>query len=126
MWLTEAEPGAVIVEDGGAGVGRMRGDAVGHHHFAHHQRAVLALAVGIDGDGLEHAIRTLAFSLHGRAAVEAPERKLFQRRKAVVFLDLRLATKIWHRSISVKPNILELILCHCDPLAISIPSSTHA
>jgi hypothetical protein len=47
IFLLEAEPGARIVEDGGAGVGRVRGDAVGHHDLAHHQHAVDAGAVRV-------------------------------------------------------------------------------
>jgi len=50
IFLLEAEPGAFIVEDGGARIGRMRGDAIGHHDFAHHQGAVEAGAVGKDRD----------------------------------------------------------------------------
>ena len=72
VFLLEAEPGAGIVEDGGALVGRVRGDAVRHHDFAHHQRAVGARAVRIDRDRLQHAIRAAAFRLHGRASRRNP------------------------------------------------------
>ena len=50
--------------------------------------------------------------LQGRAAVEAPQRKLLQGRKGVVLLDLCLATQVWHRLVTVEPNVLELVLCH--------------
>ena len=46
VFLLEAEPGAFIVEDGGALVRGVRGLAVGHHDFAHHQRAVFRAASG--------------------------------------------------------------------------------
>ena len=81
VFLLEAEPGACVVEDGGALVRGVRGLAVGHHDFAHHQRAVVARGVRIDRDRLQHAIRAVAFGLHGRRAVKAPQRKLFQRRE---------------------------------------------
>ena len=113
--LLEAEPGALVVEDGRALVRRMRRHAVRHHDLAQHEHAVLALAVGKDADRLQHAVRAAAFGLHGRAAVEAPQRQLLQRRKRVVFLDLRLAAEIGHRGVAVEPDVLELILCHCRP-----------
>ena len=94
----------------------MRGLAVGHHDFAHHQHAVLALAVRIDRDRLEHAVGAAAFGLHGRAAVEAPQRKLLQRREAVEFLDLRLAAQVGDGRVPVEPDVFELVLCHCSPL----------
>ena len=81
IFLLEAEPCAFVVENGGALVRGVRGLAIGHHDFAHHQRAVGARAVRINRDRLQHAIGTMAFGLHGRASVEAPQRKLFQRRK---------------------------------------------
>src|SRR5579871_1192016 len=90
----------------------MRGLAVRHHHFAHHQHAVGALRVGIDRDRLQHAIRAPALGLIGRAAVEAPVRELFERRKRVELLDLRLAAQIWYWGIPIEPNILESILSH--------------
>src|SRR5882724_13412258 len=81
IFLLIAEPGALVVENGGTLVRGVRGLAVGHHDFAHHQRAIGARGVRIDGDRLEHAIRIMALGLHGRASVEAPQRKLFERRK---------------------------------------------
>src|ERR1700722_12742971 len=81
IFLLKAEPGAGIVEDGGALVGGMRGLAVGHHHFAHYQNAVGARAIRKHSDRFENAIRAFPFGLHGRASIEAPQRKLLQRRK---------------------------------------------
>ena len=94
----------------------MRRHAVRHHDLAQHERAVRARGVGNDADRLQDAVRAAAFGLHGRAAVEAPERQLLERRKLVVFLDLRLAAQIGHRGVSVEPDVLELILCHAGPL----------
>src|SRR5579872_3209842 len=112
IFLLEAEPGAFVVQNGGALVGGMRGLAVGHHHFAYHEHAVGARAIRIDRNGLEYAIRIVAFSLQCRGAVEAPEWKLVQRRKRSEFLDLRFAAQIRRRRVSVEPNILELVLGH--------------
>src|SRR5579863_4631431 len=58
----------------------------------------------------------MPFRLHGRAAVEPPQRQLFERRETVEILELRLATKIWRRLIAVEPNILKLVLRHFNPL----------
>ena len=112
VFLLEAEPGAFIVEDGRALVRGVRGLSVRHHDFAHDKRAVLARSIRIDGDRLQHAIGAVAFGLHGRRAVKTPQRKLFQRRKLVEFLDLCLAAQIGCRRIPVEPDILELILGH--------------
>jgi hypothetical protein len=110
--LLEAEPGALVVQDGGAAVRRMRRDAVRHHHFAHHQRAVGAGGIGIDRDRLEHAVRRVALGLHGRRTVEAPQRQLVERRELVELLDLRLAAQIGDGRIAVQPDVLELELRH--------------
>jgi hypothetical protein len=109
--LLEAEPRAGIVEDGCPHVRRMRA-AVGHHDLAQHEEAVAARAVRIDRHGLEHAIRAMPFGLLGRAAVKAPQRKLLKRRQRIVVLELRLATQVRHRLVTVEPNVLELVLCH--------------
>src|SRR3984957_20636015 len=111
--LFESEPGAGVVEDGGALVRGMRGLAVRHHDFAHHQRAILALAVRIDGDRLENAVRASALGLHCGTAIEAPERQLLQGRKSVELLDLRLSAQVGRRGIPIKPDVLELVLGHC-------------
>ena len=115
--LLEAEPGAGIVENGGALVRRVRGDAVGHHHFAHHEDAVRARAVRKDRNRLQYAIRGVALGLHRRAAVEAPQRKLIQRREVLECLDLRLATQARHRSVAIEPDVLELVLRHGRPFS---------
>ena len=114
VFLLEAEPGARVVEDGRALVRRVRRLAVGHHHFAHHEHAVLALAVGINRDRLQHAVGAVAFGLHRRAAVEAPQRKLIQRREAVELFDLRLAAQVRDGRVAVQPDVFELVLCHCN------------
>ena len=57
------------------------GAAVGHHDFAHHEDAVVARAIRINRDRLEHAVGAVPFGLLGRAAVKAPQRKLLKRRK---------------------------------------------
>ena len=83
VFLLEAEPGALVVEDGRALVRRVRRLAVGHHDLAQHEGAVRALGVGEDADRLQHAVRAAALGLHGRAAVEAPQRQLLEDRKVV-------------------------------------------
>ena len=112
IFLLEAEPGAVIVEDGCPLVRWVWRLAVRHHDFAHHQHAVLARAVRENADRLEHAVRTLSFRLHGRASVKAPQRKLFEGRKTVVLLDLGFSAKTWDWRVPVEPYVLELIFCH--------------
>ncbi len=112
IFLLEAEPGAGVVENGGALVGRMRGLAVGHHDFAHHEDAIGARPVREDGDRLQHAIGAVAFGLLGGRTIEAPERKLLERRERREFLDLGFAAQIRSRRISVEPDVLELILGH--------------
>ena len=115
VFLLEAEPCVFIVEDGRAAVGFMRGDAVRHHDFAHDESAVRTGRVRIDGDGLQHAIRAAAFGLHRRRTVEAPKRKLIERRKCVEFLDLRFTAQVRYWGISVEPDVLELKLRHYAP-----------
>ena len=86
--------------------------AVRHHDFAHHQHAVYARGVRIDGDGLEHAIRVVAFRLHGRTAVKTPQRQLLERRKRVELLELSLATQVRRRRVTVEPDVFEFVFCH--------------
>src|SRR5262249_42861857 len=112
VFLLEAEPCVFVLENGRAAVGSMRRDAVRHHDFAHDENAVGASRIRIKGDGLQYAIGAAAFGLHRGRAVEAPKRKLFERRKVCEFLDLRLTTQVWYRSVAVEPNILELVFCH--------------
>jgi hypothetical protein len=91
--------------------------AVGHHDFAHHEHAVGARGVGIDGNRFQHAIGTVALSLHGGGAVEAPQWELPQGRKGGEFLNLGFAAQIRCRRVSVEPDVLEPIFRH---LALSI------
>ena len=72
----------------------MRRLAVRHHDFAKHEHAVGARGIGEDGDRLQNAIRAVALGLHGRAAVEAPQRQLLERRERAELLDLRLAAQV--------------------------------
>ena len=72
IFLLKAEPCAGIVEDGGALVGGMRGLAVGHHDFAHHQNAIGARAVRIDRDRLEHAVRAFGLRPAGSSFHRSP------------------------------------------------------
>ncbi len=111
IFLLETEPRAGIVENGRALVRNVRG-AIRHHDFAHDERAVGARAVRIDRDGLEHAIRTVAFSLVRRGTVKTPQRQLLKCRENFEFLDLRFAAQTRHWRIAVEPYVLELVLCH--------------
>src|SRR6185503_4067475 len=111
IFLLEAEPRARIVEDGCAHVRGMRA-AVGQHDFAQYEHTVGMGAVRIDRNRLKDAIGAMPFGLLGRAAVKAPKRKLLECRKRVVVFELSLATQVWHRLVTVEPNVLELVLCH--------------
>jgi hypothetical protein len=112
IFLLEAEPGVLVVEDGGALVRFMRGNAVGHHHFAHDERTVGAGRVGIDRDRLQDAIGAPAFGLLGRRSVKAPQGKLLKGREGREFLDLGFAAETGYRLVSIEPNVLELKLRH--------------
>ena len=75
-------------------------------------------AVREDAHRLQHAVRAPAFRLLGGAAVEAPQGQLLQRReRRSNVLDLRLAAQVGDGGVPVEPDILELILRHCRPLA---------
>ena len=109
--LLEAEPGARIIRDGGAGV-RGVGDAGVEVGLAHHEHAVLAGGVREDRDGLQHDIGALALGLAGRAAVEAPVGKFGQLREALEFLDLGLAAEVGQRGVAVEPDVFQFVLGH--------------
>ena len=131
VFLLEAEPGAGVVEDGGTGVRRMRGDAIGHHDLAHHQHAVLLGAVGVDRDRLEQAVGAAAFGLPRRAAVEAPVGQLLQLREAVVFLDLGLAAEVGDGVVPVQPDVFQFVfrhvsgVCCCSAMSAPDPSGPY-
>ncbi len=114
VFLLEAEPGAGVIEDGGALVGAVRRDAVRHHHFAHDQHAVGAGRIGIVGNRFQNAVRVAAFGLLGGTAVKAPQRQLLEAREGAVFFDQRFAAQVRHRRVTVEPNVLELVLRHCS------------
>ena len=105
IFLLETEPGAGVIKNRGARVGRVRGLLVGHEHLAHDERAVLLGGIGIDGHGLEHAIRGAAFGLAGRAAVEVPPRKLFEFWKFSKFLEGGLAAQVGDGFVTVEPEV---------------------
>ncbi len=109
--LLEAEPRVRVVRDRRAAVARMR-RPVGQEHLAHHEGAVLAGRVGEDRDRLEHAVGVAAVRLPRRAAVEAPERELLERREPVELHDLRLAPQVRNGLVAVEPDVLELELLH--------------
>ncbi|MOA14375.1 hypothetical protein D3C78_1344730 [compost metagenome] len=94
----------------------MRGDAIRHHDFAHDEYAVGAGRIGIDRNGLQHAIRRVAFGLLGGRAIKTPKRQLLERRELVEFLDLCLAAQVGDRLVSVQPDVLEFELSHYEPL----------
>jgi len=112
IFLLETKPRVGIVENGRALVGGMRRLAVGHHDFAHYQRAIATRGIGIDRDRLQHTIGIVSFGLHGRGAVEAPQRQLFQCRERGEFLELCFAAQVRCRRVSVEPNLLEVVLRH--------------
>ncbi|MNS78214.1 hypothetical protein D3C72_1118170 [compost metagenome] len=116
IFLFEAEPCVLVVEDGRAAVRCMRGDAIRHHDFAHDEYAVGAGRIGIDRNGLQHAIRRVAFGLLGGRAIKTPKRQLLERREFVEFLDLCLAAQVGDRLVSVQPDVLEFELSHYEPL----------
>ena len=109
--LLETEPGVGIVENGGAGVGRMR-LAVREEDLAHDEESVLAGRIRIAGDGLEEAIGALAFGLTGGAAVESPHREILQCGEFCEFLDLGLASEVGNGLVSVEPDVFEFVLGH--------------
>ena len=112
VFLLEAKPGARVIENGRTGVRGVRGHAIGHHHFAHHQRTVLAGAVGIDGHRLQHAVRAAALGLTGGAAVEIPERQLLELREALEFLDLGFAAEVGDWLVTIEPDVFQFVFSH--------------
>lgn len=94
----------------------MRGDAIGHHDFAHDERTVGAGRIRVDRDGLQNAIGGVAFGLLRGGAIKAPKRQLLECRKFIEFLDLGLAAQVGDRLVSVQPDVLEFELSHYEPL----------
>jgi hypothetical protein len=111
--LLVSEPRVRVVEDGRAAVARVRGLAVGHHHFAHHEHAVLFRRIRIARDRLEHAVRTAALGLARRAAVKAPHREIAELREAREFFDLRLAAEVRDGLVAIEPNVFQFVFRHC-------------
>ena len=111
IFLLETEPRARVVKNGGAGVGDVR-RAVCVVDFAHHQDTILASGVEIHGDGLQHAIGAAAGRLLSGATVKAPERELFELRKAGEFLHLSLAAETGNGLVTVEPDVFEFVFSH--------------
>ena len=107
--LLESEPRGLLIEDGRAGVGRMRGLAVRHHDFAHDDGAVLAGGVRIDGHWLEHAVGAAALGLACRTAVESPHRELLELGERGELLDLGFSTDVRNRCVSVQPEVFQYV-----------------
>ena len=62
--LLKTEPCILVIENCGPGVGRVR-SAVRKHHFAHDEGSIFAGSVGVDCDGLEHAVGITTICLLG-------------------------------------------------------------
>ena len=88
------------------------GRAVGVHHFAKNDVCVFAAGVGIESHGLEDAVGLAALSLHGGAAVKAPERQVRKGRRFFEGLELSFAAKFGNGLIAVKPDVFQFVLCH--------------
>src|SRR5690606_29997502 len=89
--LLETEPCVRIIWNRRARVRRMRRFPVRHHHFAHHQNAILARAVGKHRDGLQHTIRTLPLRLLRGASIKPPIGEFFELRQAAKVFNLSFA-----------------------------------
>ncbi len=111
VFLFVAEPRVRVIEDRGPAVGRVR-LAIGQHDLAHDEDAVGLGGIGVNRDGLEHAVRGVPFGLPRGTAVEAPHRELFQLGKCAEFLDLRFAPEVGHGLVTVEPDIFQFVLRH--------------
>ena len=120
--LLEAEPGAWIVRNRRAGVAGVRRQ-VGQQDLAHDERAIGPGRIGVDGDRLQHAVRAAAFGLARRAAVEAPQSQLVERRKALELFDLCLAAEVRDGLVAVQPDVFQLVLGHRATGVLVIVSS---
>src|SRR5581483_11916765 len=103
VFLLETEPGVRVIMNGGAGVRWMR-LAIGPHDLAHDEGAVGLGGMGVNGDGLQDAIRAVALGLPGGAAVKSPEREFGELREARVFLDLSFAAEVGDGLVTVQPD----------------------
>ena len=91
----------------------VRGDAVRHHDFAHDEHAVGARAVGIDRDRLQHAVGAVAFGLHASSCRQSPTAGAARASgKLLNSLICVLPRRFGGRRVSVKPDVLELVLRH--------------
>ena len=112
IFLLEAEPSAGVVQDGCASVALVRSHTIGHHHFAHHQSAVLAGGVGINSHRLQDTVGATSLSLAGRTAVEIPEGQLLQLRKALKILDLGFAAEVRDWLVTIEPDVFQFVFSH--------------
>src|SRR4051812_26752852 len=90
---------------------------VGQQHLAHDEAATVARRVGEERNRLEEAVRAGAVRLACRAAVEVPQRKLFEGRLLLEVDDLRLAAEVRHRLVAAEPYVLELDLHLVPPVS---------
>ena len=119
VFLLKSEPGVFVVEDGGTGVGRMRG-TIGKQHLSHHDKAVYAAGVWVDTHRLEQTIRAAAFGLFGRTTVEAPHRTIFERKVLRIAIDdLSFTAEASNRRVAVQPDVFEFQFCHISKYLVT-------
>lgn len=111
VFLLESKPSVFVIEDAGAGVGRM-GITVGKHDLAHDENAVFTGAVRVKGDWLENAVGVTTVSLLCGGAIEAPLRELLEGGEVIKFLDATFSTEVCDGCVSVEPDVIESVFSH--------------